>query len=246
MNEQLVTTLAGRLAHVARRFVDEQRRNGEANDELARIERACRLLGEGRAGWSVSTLKTAMGRKAPAREDQLPHLSKLLRFCEVADVNAEWLFTGTGPERRSSLQDGATISQERLAAELAASLHKACEERYAFSTYGVEIDAEKLLELVRVEILERVADDASRYYEWVTGRRALATVGEAMRDHYGNRETADSEWAPGEVALLDTAYHLQVLQHRAPRFVTRAPIYPLPVSERGDIDVRPAAEASPA
>jgi len=157
-------------------FVGAQRTNGKANDETSRIERAAEALG---AGWSLTGIRTAMGRKAPRRPSQLPQCSALLRFCEVADVNAEWLFTGEGSARRSERRVGATVTLAQLATELCAHVLPRCAAYYEVSVSELEVDAERVLATSVASLLELVEADAAQYHQMRTEHHALRLVQDA-------------------------------------------------------------------
>ena len=177
MKERLVASTRARLQAQMSRFVQEQEDSRLANDELSRISRAEKKLGD---GWSVTGVRTAMGRKAPKRPDQLPQCSALLRFCQKADVNAEWLFTGEGAERRSQLQAGATMGTARVAAELCAHVLPRCAELYEVAPGDLEVDAERVLEMAVSALLTAVRSDAARYHQVRTERHALRFLQDAQ------------------------------------------------------------------
>ena len=155
MNEQLVAGVRERLRRVVAEFVAAQEEDGRANDEGARLDRAAERLGK---GWSVSSLKTAMRRKTAKRETQLPHAGPLVQLCHIANVNAEWLFTGTGPEHRSVARLGAKLTTQQLADEFTASLLHHCASIYDCDVDDLVMDSGVVLKLATDEILQRIEE----------------------------------------------------------------------------------------
>ena len=187
MAKQLVAGVLGRLKESARAFVEAQRDARRRNDQLSLIGRAVVKLG---TGWSESSLKTAMGLKAPRKPDQLPHSSALLRFCAVADVSSEWLFAGVGPRNRSALRAGGTLTTAALARELSAHVIAACAPVYGQAKW-LECDADELLADLTGRAVEDARLDHAEFHDWERRQMHLAKLLEALSVDGGDSDRAE-------------------------------------------------------
>ena len=178
MTMELVATVRERIREVVTTFVAAQRIEGDVNNETFRIGRAAAALGP---GWSVSNIRIAMGRKVPKRPDQLPQSAALLQLCAIADVNAEWLFTGTGPQRRSVARVGGSLTTEQLGYQFTMSMLPDVAKVYGCTVEDLELDCCEVLQTAAEMVMAQVREDAIAYNHAQARHQISVILGDWMK-----------------------------------------------------------------
>ena len=157
-----VKAVQTRLKEAMNDFVAAQRMERRPNDDTSLVVRAAALLGD---GWSGSSVQTARELKGRAKRDQLPQANALRRFCDVAEISAEWLFANLGPKSRRTIIAGGTLSAAELAREVRAHMVAACAPLYPRSQ-ALTCDQSELLRMLTDHVVALAMADAADADAW--------------------------------------------------------------------------------